>query len=375
MIISSGKNSVTCVITTVIDRQCAAVLFNPLLEDLVMRRAAKLTVIGLAGIMLIALIAAVASAGDVPVIARVQESILATTCKVSTSAYGSTSKECSTETCETNQPAGSVGTGFAFFKSDEYVWVMTNRHVVGANSQGKTVYTTWWTEGRQSLRVPMILVAVSQKYDVAIGRIKVALFGQRLPRIIPLADTTPVKTGDTILTAGCPRGDWLTATQGHVVKPVKTPDGQQTAFAYLPVPRFGRSGSPIFNAEGTKVVGLCYLRVGSKGNMYGRAYSTIVLRSVFPSRAVLIDGQPKFLFARRRDRCCPEQQGQQESVVPANEGIYPSLPNIDVEVMVEPAKPEIKQVGWVAPTVISGITLVFGFVIILGRQLFGKLGK
>ncbi len=340
-----------------------------------MRRAAKFTVIGSTGIMLVALIAAMASAVDVPVIAGVQESVLAATCKVSTSGQATSSQQCAatdctTGKCPTAQPAGSVGTGFAFFKSDDYVWVMTNRHVVGANSQGKTVYTTWWRSGRQSRKLPMVLVAVSKVYDIAIGQIKIALFKGRLPRIIPLAEAVPVATGETILTAGCPSGDWSTATKGHVTKPLTTPAGIYTSFRYLPSPRNGRSGSPIFNAAGTRVIGLCYLRTAGQGQAYG----TPVLRSVFPRRSVLIDGHPRFLFQLKREGghggCQPQPQP-----TPAEEGIYPGLPNIDVAVQVEPEAEVVEPVGWVAPLVVCIVTLVIGIVVLLGRQLFGKLGK
>lgn len=320
-----------------------------------MRRVAKSIVVASAGIMLVVLLAAAMTAG-------VEQSVLDTTCKVSTSSQPSSAQQCATKEC-----GGSVGTGFAFFKDAEYVYVMTNRHVVGSKSQGKTVYTTWWTQGRQTVKIPMFLVAVSQTYDLAVGRIRIGRFGRRVPRIVPLASDLNITMGQVIVTAGCPGGDWSTATQGHIVKPL-VDKNVQTSFLYLPKPRHGRSGSAIFNADGTEVVGLCY-QFTSTG--YGKAYNSRVLRHVFRN-AGSAGTNVRFRMFPRKHQCNPTPQPVIEPPIPSvGVNPYPGLPNIDVDVDI--AKPAIKTIGMGTIFLLMGITFVVGFVYLLGKQVFSKI--
>ncbi len=205
--------------------------------------------------------------------------VVRTTCKVTTSGHATSAEKCATY---------SAGTGFAFHQDGSLIYVMTNAHVVGRSTRpGTIVWTTWYKDGHKSAKLPMTVVGVSGKYDVAIGCIDEAVFEGHPPIIIPLGPVEDLSPDQVIQTVGCPSADWPTKAEGRIIKPlIHEATNQQTGFLYTPAPRNGRSGSPIFNADGTAVLGLCYSRTTFNGQTRGNAFSTLVLRSLFPSGSV-----------------------------------------------------------------------------------------
>ncbi len=281
-------------------------------------------------------------------------SILQATCKITTSGAPSRTQQCATGEC----PAGAAGSGFAWANDGEHVWVMTNRHVVGS-TVGRTVWTTWWNGGHQSDKIPMELVKVDSRFDVAVGKIEVAAFGKYIPDTIPIG-TEDVKADQVIWTAGSPNADWATATQGRVIKGLTCSTGEQTSFTYTPMPRFGRSGSAIYNADHSEVVGLCYLRVNGKG----QAYNTLVMRSVLPEGV-----EAKHMLPWREIHCQGQCKPQPEPETP-----WPTKKPEEKKPEPPPEPEAIPERGfpWLWFALLSVGAAVGAAVVCFKRHLFGR---
>jgi hypothetical protein len=102
-------------------------------------------------------------------------------------------------------------------------------------------------------------------------------FAGLAPKIIPLGEkTASPRPGGSIMSVGCADGSWSTGWKGHVL-------GYSGADMYFqPPPANGRSGSAIFNAEGTKIVGLLKARMAD--DSAGIATSLPSLHRAFSSR-------------------------------------------------------------------------------------------
>ena len=73
-----------------------------------------------------------------------------------------------------------------------------------------------------------------------------------LPSAIPLAPRgTAVRAGQTLVSVGCANGAWATGWKGHAV-----PGDADGELRFVPPPANGRSGSPILDAEGSRIVGV-----------------------------------------------------------------------------------------------------------------------
>ncbi len=85
-------------------------------------------------------------------------------------------------------------------------------------------------------------------------------FKKSIPKPIPLAnDILTLADNGTIISAGCPNGDWPTAFIGHI-ESAKT-----NGLYFQPKPHQGRSGSGIFDISGEVIVGIVLWRLPAVG--------------------------------------------------------------------------------------------------------------
>jgi len=150
--------------------------------------------------------------------------------------------------------AGNSGGSGTCFKIDEqFVYILTCRHVAGSN---KTAKVEFWVDGVVSKKYPAKVVRVL-KVDAAVLTVERKLF-EVLPNAIPVA-REGVKSGDVIISVGCPGLSWQSLFEGHVLGEVgmsKNYNGGVTSFTFVPPPKGGRSGSGIF-MDG-KIVGILW---------------------------------------------------------------------------------------------------------------------
>jgi thiol-disulfide isomerase/thioredoxin len=152
----------------------------------------------------------------------------------------------------------SGGSGTCFRVDDQYVYLLTCRHVAGGN---KTAQIEFWRDGHLTKRYPARLLKTF-KVDAAVLVVDRSLFGDadsenRPPRAIPVATEGP-QPGDTIISVGCPGLGWQTLFEGHVVGAAKMGNynGAAESFTFVPPPKGGRSGSGIF--KDGKIVGILW---------------------------------------------------------------------------------------------------------------------
>jgi len=173
--------------------------------------------------------------------------------------------DCLDATCRIQAPDGSTGTGCAFEISQGNVFVLTNRHVVGAADGVQCVF---WQQGHQSAALAGSVLARSEQVDVALVTVPAAAFEGRPPRVVPLASGgTRLTEGEAVTSVGCANGAWATGWKGHVLGY----DG--TSVCFTPPPADGRSGSALFDAAGQRIVGLIWGRL-EQGE--GRGYAVTV---------------------------------------------------------------------------------------------------
>jgi hypothetical protein len=163
-------------------------------------------------------------------------------------------EQCIDATCRITTPDGSRGSGCVFEISQGQVYVLTAAHVVDKYSE---VACEFWQQGHQSSPFRGVVVARVEQSDTdaAILAVESSQFGGRLPVVIPMASKgTVIKAGDTITSVGCANGAWSTGWKGHVL------GYRNTDLMFTPAPMNGRSGSAVFDADGTHIVGLIRAR-------------------------------------------------------------------------------------------------------------------
>lgn len=158
---------------------------------------------------------------------------------------------------------GGRGSGCVFHDDGQYYYVLTNAHVATTSRAS----CDFWRAGRQSVRMPADLVFRNHRdgFDVAILRISKSHFGGFVVRPIPLAHPqTQLQAGQQVLTVGCANATWPTLQSGHL----RSRDANRVT--YVPMPAPGRSGSPLFDSAGERIVGLVAWR-SADGNNDGRS--------------------------------------------------------------------------------------------------------
>jgi hypothetical protein len=168
---------------------------------------------------------------------------------------------CIAATCRITCPDGSAGTGCVFEVGQGYAYVLTANHVVETASQ---VGCEFWSEGHQSSKMLGQVAKRSLRADSAIVAIRLESFGGRVPPAIPLASRDyRAAQGSTLVSVGCSNGSWATGWKGHALGY----DGNDLRF--IPVPANGRSGSAIFDADGTHIVAVLRARTGESADSHG----------------------------------------------------------------------------------------------------------
>ena len=135
------------------------------------------------------------------------------------------------------------GSGSSIAQDKQYVYVLTNAHVVG-NSQRVTCEFFRYGRKTAPLAGEVIWRAYSEQrvLDFALIKIPKSLFGSMPPRIVPLAPPSHiVKRDDYIASAGCPQGRWLQLWEGHALS-----TGSQSRVLFTPPPLGGQSGSGVY---------------------------------------------------------------------------------------------------------------------------------
>lgn len=187
---------------------------------------------------------------------------------------------------------GGAGSGCCWQEDNEAVYILTNAHVVGA--QKGTVTVIFHKLGHASSEIEGQAVWVSYgggpPRDLAIVRVGKDQLGGHLPKIIPLApEGVSVQSGETICSIGCPKAHWPNGFRGHVTK---TDDA---VFSFQPGPLKGRSGSAVFDAAGTHIVGVIAWNNEKQPDSPTEGYAITAaevyraLRGEPPGRAGIID--------------------------------------------------------------------------------------
>lgn len=234
-------------------------------------------------------------------------------------------RDCFEATCRiTSGP--SCGSGCVFDRSDGYLYVLTNAHVV---TRSDTVRCEFWRDGRQSSPVLARVVFRDERADVAVVAVPESVFGGRLPKVIPLSDpATRPESGEPVFSVGCALGNWPTAWIGRLL----SASPEETRF--LPPPANGRSGSAVFDAEGTRIVGLIFGRDETHGQGLAVPLDAIRASLHTPGRIVRTQACP--------DGLCPLPQTGLFCSPPRNDGWraspetpawpgYPPQPSINLD--------------------------------------------
>lgn len=170
--------------------------------------------------------------------------------------------ECYDATCRVHV-SGHAGTGCIFAADDTHYYVLTNAHVTRQGDKPRLVFVMRGAE--RSIDAETVwhsYAALEQGYhrDIAVVKIPRVAFGDYTPSVIPIAEETfALAENQEITSVGCPGGGWVTAWKGHATS--LTTD----AMNFVPPPMGGRSGSAIFDADGTKIVGLLAWGGGGEG--------------------------------------------------------------------------------------------------------------
>ena len=175
-------------------------------------------------------------------------------CLAAGSAAEGSIADCIDATCRVSAEGRPLGTGCVFQRSGGRVLVLTNAHVVEGF---EAVDCQFWQQGHESLPLAGTVAwrVRNAECDAAVVVLAESQFGSRPPAVIPLASADYViRPGETVLSVGCVQGAWATAWKGHARGYVGTDQ------RFLPVPAGGRSGSAIFDADGSRIVGLLFAR-------------------------------------------------------------------------------------------------------------------
>ena len=244
---------------------------------------------------------------------------------MTTTAMAADLTRCIEATCRI-RTGNSIGTGCVFAIHEGGVYVLTNAHVVGDN---QTVTCEFWQAGHISRPLTGRVTSVTTEADAAVVLIQESVFGGRVPPAIPLANSgRRLSSGETVFSVGCAGGAWATSFTGHI----KADTGEVLTF--VPAPRDGRSGSAIFAADGSCIVGLLRARNEEAREGIACTISRVVrflrigVARVAQRVAGCPDGQcPTNRFPRLfRDQPQPNQNPYPTLPAPAPQQVYPTLP-------------------------------------------------
>lgn len=164
---------------------------------------------------------------------------------------------------------GSGGSGTCFRIDDQYVYVLTCRHVVG---KAKKFQVEFWLNGRITGKYNGMVSRVLD-VDAAVICISVGDFKEgELPLAIPISPTAPILDSKVIVSIGSRKLRWqvlfegqITGLQSQVWKGVES-------FSFVPAPSGGQSGAGII--QDGKIVGILWGTTDHSGKKAdGRGYA------------------------------------------------------------------------------------------------------
>jgi hypothetical protein len=165
--------------------------------------------------------------------------------------------DCIDATCRvviTEGRGQATGTGCLVAVEGRRGYVLTNAHVIGRQT---TVRLDFWPAGAQRLSVTAQVVArqAAPSIDTALLVADLAMFGNRKPVPIPLANPqTVLAAGTPVFSVGCPGGSAPSLLKCRVLR------HSPRELTFSPWPELGRSGSAIFTADGSQVVAVIHAR-------------------------------------------------------------------------------------------------------------------
>lgn len=163
------------------------------------------------------------------------------------------------------------GSGVIFDCDEDSYHVLTNAHVVGR--VGNRVRLEFEHSGYRSGPIPGRVVrshiARNTSIDLAIVELPRSAFPGPMP-VVPLAGVGFKDESPTVLTCGAQGGAAVSLQRGHIVRRTRG------LIYYKPEALPGRSGSPLFNEDGSRVIGLVAWRTGDG---HGLAMSNAAVRS------------------------------------------------------------------------------------------------
>lgn len=144
------------------------------------------------------------------------------------------------------------GTGTLFLEDKEKIYILTAGHVVDKKHDKLCIFFFNTGKASHCMYGEVVFKVYEGVKDVAIVSVtKVQFKNYPIPMPIPLAQKdTILKKDMKIVSCGCPNYSWPNALLGHV----RSIDS--TTFSFIPEPIPGRSGSGMFDEDGTHIVGL-----------------------------------------------------------------------------------------------------------------------
>lgn len=150
------------------------------------------------------------------------------------------------------------GSGVVFAEDDKSIWILTAAHCVAHRDYTpfNNQHIHFFHTGVKSHSIPVELLwtayEIDTTKDLALLKAKKSDIGiYPLPKVIPLANhEESVRSSQMVISCGCAGGTWPTAWRGYVSYV------DEETFKFVPQPKPGRSGSGIFTADGSKVLGI-----------------------------------------------------------------------------------------------------------------------
>ncbi|TWT69721.1 trypsin-like peptidase domain-containing protein [Crateriforma conspicua] len=173
------------------------------------------------------------------------------------------------------------GSGVIFDADEDNYHVLTNAHVVGR--VGNRVRLEFEHSGYRSRpiagRVVRSHIARTASIDLAIVELPRSSFPGPIP-VVPLAEVGFKDDSPTVLTCGAQGGAAVSLQRGHIVRQTRG------LIYYKPEALPGRSGSPLFNDDGSRVIGLVAWRTGDG---HGLAMNAAAVRSFVRGEVADVD--------------------------------------------------------------------------------------
>ena len=167
-------------------------------------------------------------------------------------------------------PLGA-GSGFIFLTREDTAFVMTNAHVVAAQSsitvrvRNAEEYDAVFLGGDRIVDIAVLSMCCSDSFEeIPLGE------GLKITNPVPWSDNAnSAWVGDPLVVVGYPRGGYdLVASSGKIHTTINTTSGMRVVHDAVAEP--GNSGSPILSPEG-RLMGVHFA-----GSIHGEKYSFVV---------------------------------------------------------------------------------------------------